>query len=206
MARYLGPKCKLSRREGTDLMNTSGLKSFEDKCRSDKTPGVHWARRSRHTDYGVQLRMKQLVKRYYSVLEKQFGLYYKQADRMKGSTGDNLLRILESRLDNMVYRMGFASTRSEARQLVAHKGILVNGKVVNICSYQVSINDEIEVRPKAKKQLRVKAALELAKRRAEVSWINVNEKDMKGTVAQEVDLEELPAEFKVNLIVELYSK
>lgn len=205
MARYIGPKCRLSRRERTDLQLKSGIRAIETKCNIERSPGVQWQRRGRTTDYGVQLRMKQMIRRYYGVLEKQFRNYYKEADRHKGSTGDILLKLLESRLDNVVYRMGFASTRAEARQLVSHKGILVNGATVNIPSYQVQPGDAVEVRERAKKQLRVKAALELAQQRGPVSWIEVDAKAMQGTFKQP-DVSELPAEFKVSLVVELYSK
>ncbi|WP_304986007.1 30S ribosomal protein S4 [Coxiella-like endosymbiont] len=206
MARYLGPKCRLSRREKTDLQLKSGIRAIDSKCNIERIPGMHWQRRGRTTDYGVQLRMKQMIKRYYDVLEKQFHNYYRQADRLKGSTGDNLLSLLERRLDNVVYRMGFSATRSEARQLVSHKAILVNGEVVNIPSYQVKPGDLIEVRSRAKKQLRIKGALELAQQRAPVSWIEVDIKKMVGTFKNQPDVTELPAEFKVNLVVELYSK
>lgn len=206
MARYLGPKCRLSRREKTDLQLKSGIRAIDSKCNIERIPGMHWQRRGRTTDYGVQLRMKQMIKRYYDVLEKQFANYYKQADRLKGSTGDNLLKLLESRLDNVVYRMGFSATRAEARQLISHKAILVNGEVVNIPSYQVKPGDVIEVRSRAKGQLRIKGALELAQQRAPISWIEVDTKKMTGTFKEQPDVAELPAEFKVNLVVELYSK
>ena len=157
MARYTGPTCKLARREGTDLELKSGIRSIDSKCKLSQLPGVNGAnaRRQKGSDYGLQLREKQKVRRMYGVLEKQFRLYYKKASSKKGSTGENLLSLLECRLDNVVYRMGFASTRSEARQLVSHKSIVINGKVVNIPSYQVSANDEISVREKAKKQSRI---------------------------------------------------
>lgn len=206
MARYLGPKCRLSRREKTDLLLKSGIRPIDTKCNLERTPGMHWQRRTRTTDYGIQLRMKQLIRRYYDVLEKQFRNYYKKADRTKGSTGDNLLVLLESRLDNVVYRMGFAATRAEARQLVTHKGILVNGKVVNIPSYHVTSGSEIAVREKARKQLRISAALELSANRPPVSWIEVDPKEMKGSFKATPVITELPAEFKVSLVVELYSK
>lgn len=206
MARYLGPKCLLSRRERTDLQLKSGIRAIDSKCNIERIPGMHWQRRGRTTDYGVQLRMKQMIKRYYDVLEKQFRNYYRQADRLRGSTGDNLLSLLEKRLDNVVYRMGFAATRAEARQLVSHKAMLVNGEVVNIPSYQVKPGDLIEVRSRAKKQLRIKGALELAQLRSTVSWIEVDIKKMVGTFKDKPDITELPAEFKVNLVVELYSK
>jgi small subunit ribosomal protein S4 len=206
MARYLGPKCRLSRREKTDLQLKSGIRSIDSKCNLERTPGQHWQRRTRTTDYGVQLRMKQVIRRYYDVLEKQFRNYYKKADRMNGSTGDNLLKLLESRLDNVVYRMGFASTRAEARQLVSHKSIMVNNAIVNLPSYQVHSDDMIEVREKSKSQLRIASALDLAAQRTEVTWIEVDAKQKSGTFKATPDVSELPAEFKVNLVVELYSK
>ena len=162
MARYLGPKLKLSRREGTDLFLKSGVRAIDTKCKIEQAPGQHGARKPRLSDYGVQLREKQKVRRIYGVLERQFRNYYKEAARLKGNTGENLLALLEGRLDNVVYRMGFGATRAEARQLVSHKAIMVNGRVVNIASYQVSPNDVVSIREKAKKQSRVKAALELA--------------------------------------------
>src|SRR5476649_2753825 len=155
MARYTGPRCKLSRREGTDLSLMSGVRSLDTKCKLDTPPGVHGARRSRETEYGVQLREKQKVKRIYGVMEKQFSNYFKEAARLKGSTGENLLKLLECRLDNIVYRMGFGSTRAEARQLVSHRAILVNGEAVNIPSALVQANDVIALREKSKKQARV---------------------------------------------------
>lgn len=206
MARYLGPKCRLARREKTDLLLKSGIRAIDTKCNLERTPGMHWQRRTRTTDYGVQLRMKQLIRRYYDVLEKQFRNYYKKADRAKGSTGDNLLSLLESRLDNVVYRMGFAATRAEARQLVSHKAILVNGKVVNIPSFQLTAGSEVAIREKAKKQLRISAALGLTANHNAVSWIEVNPTDMKGTFKVAPEVSELPAEFKISLVVELYSK
>ncbi|MFW0079211.1 MAG: 30S ribosomal protein S4 [Coxiella endosymbiont of Haemaphysalis qinghaiensis] len=206
MARYLGPKCRLSRREKTDLQLKSGIRSVDSKCNIERIPGMHWQRRGRMTDYGVQLRMKQMIKRYYGILEKQFRNYYGKADRLKGSTGDNLLSLLERRLDNVVYRMGFAATRAEARQLVSHKAIIVNGKVVNIPSYQVKPESLVEVRSRAKEQLRIKGALELAQQSTPASWIEVDSKKMVGTFKNQPDVKELPAEFKVNLVVELYSK
>ena len=157
MARYLGPKLKLSRREGTDLFLKSGVRAIDTKCKIEQAPGQHGARKPRLSDYGVQLREKQKVRRIYGVLERQFRNYYKEAARLKGNTGENLLALLEGRLDNVVYRMGFGATRAEARQLVSHKAIMVNGRVVNIASYQVSPNDVVSIREKAKKQSRVKA-------------------------------------------------
>src|SRR3990167_10783562 len=180
MAKYIGPKCRISRREKTDLEFKSGIKSIESKCNLEHTPGQHWSRRARETDYGLQLRMKQMIKRYYGLLEKQFRLYYTEADRQRGSTGDNLLKRLESRLDNVVYRMGFAVTRAEARQLVSHKSILVNGSVLNIPSYNVKPGDVIAIREKSRKQLRVKAAVDLAQQREPVSWVEVDAKALSG--------------------------
>ena len=174
MARYLGPKCKLSRREGTDLFLKSGVRPLDSKCKADTIPGQHGARRGRLSDYGVQLREKQKVRRTYGVLEKQFRGYYKEAARLKGATGENLLQLLECRLDNVVYRMGFGSTRAEARQLVAHKSITVNGEVVNIASYRVAEGDSVAIRQKAKEQLRIKSALELASQRNPIDWISVD--------------------------------
>lgn len=206
MARYIGPKCKLSRREGTDLQLKSGVRSLDSKCKPESAPGQHGARRGRLSDYGVQLREKQKVRRIYGVLEKQFRNYYKEAARLKGATGENLLQLLESRLDNVVYRMGFGSTRAESRQLVAHKGILVNGSVVNIPSYQVTPGDVVSVREKAKKQLRIQAALSIAEQRGEQVWIDVNSEKLEGTFKAKPERADLPSEINENLIVELYSK
>jgi len=206
MARYLGPTCKLSRREGTDLFLKSGVRPLESKCRAESAPGQHGQRRGRLSDYGVQLREKQKVRRIYGILEKQFRNYYKSAARTKGNTGENLLTLLESRLDNVVYRMGFGSTRAESRQLVAHNSILVNGVKVNIASFSVSAGDVISLRERAKKQLRVKSALQLAAQRSESSWVNVNSEKMEGTFIRNPDREDLPSEINENLIVELYSK
>lgn len=207
MARYIGPKCRLSRREGADLQLKSDIRAIESKCKFSTLPGQHGGTRGRVSDYGMMLRMKQLIRRYYGVLEKQFRRFYKEADRQKGSTGENLLRLLESRLDNVVYRMGFATTRAEARQLVTHKSILVNGEIVNIPSYLVRPNDVIEVREKAKNQLRIKGALELAQQRGvQPHWLEVEAKSMRGTFKHYPDVSDLPPEFKVNLVVELYSK
>ena len=206
MARYLGPTCKLSRREGTDLFLKSGVRPLESKCRAESAPGQHGQRRGRLSDYGVQLREKQKVRRIYGILEKQFRNYYKSAARTKGNTGENLLTLLESRLDNVVYRMGFGSTRAESRELVAHNSILVNGAKVNIASFSVSAGDVISLREKAKKQLRVQSALQLAAQRSESSWVNVNSEKMEGTFIRNPDREDLPSEINENLIVELYSK
>jgi len=206
MARYLGPKCKLSRREGTDLFLKSGIRPLESKCKLDVPPGGAAQRRPRLSDYGIQLREKQKLRRMYGVLERQFRNYYKKAARLKGSTGENLLRLLEGRLDNVVYRMGFASTRAEARQLVSHKGIQVNGKLVNIPSLQVSAGDAIGVREKAKKQLRIQSALEIAVQVGLPEWVDVDAKKMAGTFKTLPDREEILPEINENLVVELYSK
>lgn len=206
MAKYTGPKCKLSRREGTDLLLKSGLRSLDSKCKANIPPGQHGARRGRLTDYGEQLRMKQLIKRYYGLLEKQFHKYYEEADRRKGSTGDNLLQILESRLDNVVYRMGFAATRAEARQIVNHKAVLVNEKPVNIPSYMIKPGDVVAIRDKSKKQQRIISALELAEQRPDFEWITIDSKNMSGIFQRYPDADEMPVEFKVHLVVELYSK
>ena len=206
MARYLGPKLKLSRREGTDLFLKSGVRPLDSKCRAETVPGQHGARRARLSDYAVQLREKQKVRRLYGILERQFRNYYETSDREKGATGENLLRHLEGRLDNVVYRMGFGSTRAESRQLVSHKAITVNGKIVNIPSYQVEPEDVVAVREKARGQLRIQAALELAVQRGSVDWVEVDATKMQGTFKRLPDRSELPTEINENLIVELYSK
>jgi len=207
MARYIGPKCKLSRREGTDLFLKSGVRALDSKCNMELPPGANAsARRGRLSDYGVQLREKQKVRRMYGILEGQFRNYYKDAARVKGATGENLLQLLETRLDNVVYRMGYGSTRSESRQLVAHKSILVNGTTVNIASYNVAAGDVVSVREKSKTQLRIKAALELSAQRAAVEWVEVDANKMEGTFKSVPVREDLPSEINENLIVELYSK
>jgi len=206
MARYIGPKCKLSRREGTDLFLKSGVRALESKCKVENAPGQHGARRGRLSDYGVQLREKQKVRRMYGVLERQFRNYYKEAARLKGATGENLLQLLESRLDNVVFRMGFAATRAEARQLVSHKSVLVNGAVVNIPSYQVKAGDVVALREKARKQLRVQSAMALAAQRGEPEWIEVNVDKLEGVFKAVPERQELSTEINENLIVELYSK
>ncbi len=206
MARYIGPKCKLSRREGTDLFLKSGVRALESKCKVENAPGQHGARRGRLSDYGVQLREKQKVRRMYGVLERQFRNYYKEAARLKGATGENLLQLLESRLDNVVFRMGFAATRAEARQLVSHKAVLVNGSVVNIPSYQVQAGDVVAMREKARKQLRVQSAMALAAQRGEPEWIEVNVDKLEGVFKAVPERQELSSEINENLIVELYSK
>jgi small subunit ribosomal protein S4 len=206
MARYLGPKLKLSRREGTDLFLKSGVRAIDTKCKLDNAPGQHGARRGRLSDYGLQLREKKKVRRMYGVLEKQFRNYYKEAARLKGNTGENLLQLLEQRLDNVVYRMGFASTRAEARQLVSHKAICVNGKVVNIPSFKVSAETTVSVREKAKKQARIGAAVELAEQREKPTWIEVDGSKLEGTFKRVPERADLSAEINEQLIVELYSK
>ena len=206
MARYLGPTCKLARREGTDLFLKSGVKALDSKCNIEQVPGMHGARRGKVSDYGLQLREKQKVRRMYGVLEKQFRGYYKEAARRKGATGENLLALLESRLINDAYRMGFGSTRAESRQIVGHASILVNGQKVTIPSYQVQEGDVVSVREKAKSQLRIKAALELAASRAAVDWVEVDTGKMEGTFKRAPDRQELSADINESLIVELYSK
>ena len=206
MARYLGPKLKLSRREGTDLFLKSGVRAIDTKCKIDNAPGVHGARRGRLSEYGVQLREKQKVRRMYGVLEKQFHNYYKEAARLKGTTGENLLQLLEGRLDNVVYRMGFGATRAEARQLVSHKAILVNGKVVNVPSFKVAANDVVSIREKAKQQSRIKAALEVAEQREKPTWIEVDGSKMEATFKRLPERSDLSADINEQLIVELYSK
>ena len=206
MARYTGPTCKLARREGTDLFLKSGVRSLDTKCKMETKPGVHGAGRGRLSDYGLQLREKQKVRRLYGILEKQFRSYYKEAARRKGATGENLLQLLEGRLDNVVYRMGFGSTRAEARQLVSHKSIVVNGQTVNIPSYQVKSGDVVAIREKSKTQDRIKTALQLSSQRADCAWIDVNAGKMEGTYKSVPERADLSAEINENLIVELYSK
>ncbi len=206
MARYIGPKLKLSRREGTDLFLKSGVRAIDSKCKIDTAPGQHGARKPRLSDYGVQLREKQKVRRIYGILEKQFRKYYREAARRKGNTGENLLQLLEGRLDNVVYRMGFGATRAESRQLVSHKAIVVNGQVVNIPSYQVSPEDVVSVREKAKKQARVKAALDLSTQREKPTWVEVDADKMEGVYKRLPERSDLSADINEQLIVELYSK
>lgn len=206
MARYLGPTCKLSRREGTDLFLKSRGKTLEGKCKLDQRPGQHGTKRNRNSDYALQLRAKQRLRRIYGVLEKQFRGYYKSADMKKGATGENLLNLLESRLDNVVYRMGFASTRAEARQLVSHKSIQVNGVLINIPSYQLSVGDVLSVREKAKKQQRIIEALGVAEQYGFPSWVEVNSKNMTGTYNSLPDRVDLGSDINEQLVVELYSK
>ena len=206
MARYLGPKMKLCRRERTDLYLKSGVRPMDKKCRAESLPGMHGLRRGRLSDYAVQLREKQKVRRLYGVLERQFRNYYKKADRQKGATGMNLLRLLERRLDNVVYRMGFGSTRAEARQLVSHKAICVNGDCVNIASSLVSAGDTISVREQSRGQLRIGNALSLAAQRPAIPWMEVQPEMRKGVFSAYPEREDLPSEINENLIVEFYSK
>ena len=208
MARYTGPTCKLARREGTDLELKSAARGLESKCKLQQPPGQHGAsRRQRLSDYALQLREKQKVRRMYGVLERQFRNYYKLAAKQKGATGENLLRLLEGRLDNVVYRMGFAVTRAQARQLVSHKGISVNGQTVNIPSYQVKPEDVIAVRPKAKEQLRIKEAMTLSQEMdLAPPWVEVDPKKLEGAFKAYPDRDQLSPEINENLIVELYSK
>jgi len=206
MARYIGPKCKLSRREGTDLFLKSRVRSIDTKCNMEKVPGQTVERRRRISDYGLQLREKQKVRRIYGVMEKQFHNYYKKAAQAKGATGENLLQLLECRLDNVVYRMGFGCTRAEARQLVSHKSIVVNGTIVNVASYQVKPEDEICIREKAKKQTRIQGSLALAEQYGFSDWVTVDAKAMTGQFKRIPDRADLSAEINEQLVVELYSK
>ena len=207
MARYLGPKAKLSRREGTDLFLKSARRSIQDKSKFDSKPGQHGRTSGQRTsDFGLQLREKQKVKRMYGILEKQFRRYYEEANRRKGNTGANLLFLLECRLDNVVYRMGFGSTRAEARQLVSHKAITVNGKPINIPSYLVKAGDVLAVREKSKKQNRIVEALQLATQVGIPAWIEVSVDKAEGTFKKVPDRDEFGADIKEALIVELYSR
>lgn len=206
MAKYIGPKCRLSRREGVDLQHKSRARSLDSKCKADTPPGQFGEKGSRATDYSLQLRMKQLIKRYYGILERQFHNYYKKADSSKGSSGENLIRLLESRLDNVVYRLGFAATRAEARQMVNHRSIIVNGKIVNIPSYLVEPNDEIAVKEQSKKQNRIISALDSAEKGVIPEWLSLDSKKVAGIFKRYPDASEFPPEFKVHLVIELYSK
>jgi len=206
MARYRGPTCKQARREGMDLLLKSGVRTLDTKCRADTPPGMHGIRRQRPTDYGIQLREKQKVRRIYGVLEKQFRNYYYKAATQRGITGLNLLLMLERRLDNVTYRIGLGTTRMEARQLVSHRAVQVNGSTVNIPSYQVSPGDVISVREGAKKQVRVQTALALAAQRPEVPWISTDTVRMEGVYQRDPEREEITVGISENLIVELYSK
>ncbi len=207
MARYLGPKAKLSRREGTDLFLKSARRALSDKCKLDSKPGQHGRTSgSRTSDFGNQLRVKQKVKRIHGVLERQFRRYFAEAERRKGNTGETLLQLLESRLDNVVYRMGFGSTRAEARQLVSHAAITVNGNVVNIPSMQVRAGDVIAIREKAKKQTRIQESLNLAQQVGAINWVSVDAAKLEGTFKQVPDRDEISGDINESLIVELYSR
>lgn len=207
MARYIGPKCKLSRREGTDLLLKSRARSLDSKCKADTPPGQHGARRQRRlSDYALQLREKQKLRRIYGVLERQFRNYYKRAAQRKGATGENLLQILECRLDNVVYRMGFGSTRAESRQLVSHKAITVNGRCVNIPSYQVRPEDVVAVREKSRTQARIQDSLTIAEQLGFPEWVDVDSGKMAGVFKSVPDRSELPPDINEQLVVELYSK
>jgi small subunit ribosomal protein S4 len=207
MARYLGPKCKLSRREGTDLFLKSGVKSLESKCKLEVPPGgVKGERRTRLSDYGVQLREKQKLRRMYGVLERQFHNYYVQAAGRPGATGETLLQLLEGRLDNVVYRMGFATTRNEARQLVSHRAVMVNGAIVNIPSYQCKGGDVIALREKAQKQARIQQALQIRAQIGFPDWVEVDEAKFSGVLKALPERMEILPDINENLVVELYSK
>lgn len=207
MARYLGPKAKLARREGTDLYLKSARRAISDKAKFDSRPGQHGRTSgSRTSDFGLQLREKQKVKRMYGVLERQFRRYFEEAERRKGNTGANLLTLLESRLDNVVYRMGFASTRAEARQLVSHRAVTVNAQIVNIASYLVKGGDTVAIRDKAKKQLRVTDALKLAESIGLPGWVQVDSSKLEGIFRKAPDRDEFGSDIKEALIVELYSR
>ena len=207
MARYLGPKCKLSRRQGVDLFLKSRARPLESKCQLDKPPGQHGdSRGRRQSDYALQLREKQKLRYMYGVLERQFRNYYKKAAQRKGATGENLLQALESRLDNVVYRMGFGVTRSEARQLVSHKAILLNGRSVNVASAQVKPDDVVAVAPRAKNQVRIQDALTIAEQFGFPPWVEVDTKKMEGVFKAVPDRSDLPADINESLVVELYSK
>jgi small subunit ribosomal protein S4 len=207
MARYVGPKCKLARREGTDLFLKSGVKPIESKCKFTVPPGgVKGERRTRLSDYGLQLREKQKLRRMYGVLERQFGNYYEEAARRAGATGENLLKLLECRLDNVVYRMGFAATRAEARQLVSHKALSVNAQVVSIASYQCKAGDVVQIREKSKTQLRIQGALTVAQQVGFPEWVEVNDKEMRGVFKAVPAREDVLPDINENLVVELYSK
>jgi small subunit ribosomal protein S4 len=206
MARYVGPDCKLSRSVGFDLENKSGGVAIEKKCKFGILPGSNGQRRGRGSDYGVQLKMKQTIRNYYELLEKQFKRYYTMATKMKGSTGQNLLGLLERRLDNVVYRLGFASTRSDARQIVTHGHIEVNGKRVNIPSYFVSEGDVVTVKESSKGMERIAYAVKMADMKDSAEWLDVDYKNLSGIVKNLPNVEDFPAYFKVNLVVEFYSK
>jgi len=206
MARYIGPKCKLSRRANADLLLKGRGRSLESKCKLETPPGQHGARKPRLSDYATQLREKQKLKQMYGVLERQFRNYYYKATKTKGATGVNLLLMLESRLDNVIYRMGFGRTRAEARQLVGHKAISVNGQVVNIPSYQVQVGDVVEVREKSRNQGRIVESLSIAAQIGIPDWLEVDEKGLKGTFKALPSRDQILPDINENLVVELYSK
>jgi len=206
MARYIGPTCKLARRAGTDLLLKSRGRALDSKCKLDTPPGQHGARKQRLSDYALQLREKQKLKQMYGLLERQFRNYYQKATRSKGATGLNLLRFLEQRLDNVVYRMGFSATRAEARQLVSHKAILVNGKSVNIPSYSVQVGDVVSVREKSRNQTRITQALSVASQIGLPEWLEVDEKALKGVFKTLPERDQIVQDINENLVVELYSK
>jgi small subunit ribosomal protein S4 len=207
MARYVGPTCKLARREGTDLFLKSGVKPLESKCKFQVPPGgIKGERRQRLSDYGLQLREKQKLRRMYGVLERQFGNYYEQAARRAGATGENLLKLLECRLDNVVYRMGFASTRAEARQLVSHKAVTVNEQAVTIASFQVKAGDIVQIRERSRKQLRIASALGVAQQVGLPEWVEVNDKEFRGVFKSAPSRDDILPDINENLVVELYSK
>ena len=206
MARYIGPTCKLARRAGTDLLLKSRGRALDSKCKLDTPPGQHGARKQRLSDYALQLREKQKLKQMYGLLERQFRNYYQKATKAKGATGLNLLRFLEQRLDNVVYRMGFSATRAEARQLVSHKAVLVNGKSVNIPSYSVQVGDVVSIREKSRNQTRIAQALSVAAQIGLPEWVEVDEKGLKGTFKTLPERDQIVQDINENLVVELYSK
>ncbi|QJC32915.1 30S ribosomal protein S4 [Enterobacteriaceae endosymbiont of Donacia semicuprea] len=206
MAKYLGPKLKLCRREGTDLFLKSNVRAIDTKCKLEQFPGQHGFKKKRLSDYGIQLREKQKLRRLYGILERQFRNYYKKASRIKGNTGFNLLFLLEKRLDNIVYRMGFGVTRAESRQLISHKSIKINNQVVNIASYQLSLNDKVSICEQSKKQLRIIASIDLYKQREKSNWLEVDHNKMIGVFKKIPERSDFPADINEHLIIELYSK
>jgi small subunit ribosomal protein S4 len=206
MARYIGPRLKLARAYGVDLSLTSGVRALDSKCKIAKRPGQHGSAKQRVSDYGNQLRQKQILRRTYGVLERQFRNYYKKAARSTEATGLRLLQFLEARLDNVVYRAGFAATRAEARQLVSHCSILVNGRVVNIASYQVQVGDVVSIRERARDQARIIAAIQISVQRASVEWLDIVTDEFKATLKRLPHRDELSSDYHENLVVELYSK
>lgn len=207
MARYTGPRCRLSRREGIDLMLTSRTRPLDSKCKLDTPPGQHGQRRQRRlSDYALQLREKQKLRRMYGVLERQFRNYYKKAAKQRGATGENLFRLLECRLDNVAFRMGFGATRAEARQLVNHRAVMVNGRCVNVPSYQVEVSDVVSIRDRARKQQRIQDSLSLMEQYGFPGWVEVDANKMQGTLRALPERDDLPADVNEQLVVELYSK